>query len=310
MKRIKLLTVLLISGVSIGVIGSGLQQMASEPDNRIREGGRTGAALVLLSATLSGYAGTFDNRSDAIRAAAADRRYRLVHGRGMSGYLGLPALWFGHAWESVETPNVNARTLTSPEVAVPKCEAVVCESPTVIGARTITSPGVPSRTVESDSRDVARLCTAIICVGPFTIPSAMIGPTPATKDRSVTSPAVTVAAACTDASLACSGRTVLPERSFVTPSTAAWPLFPSGSMSAGTSPFSGHFEPSDARLAWFEPIVVTAYVPDVGSIPVSLCPNGCAVPMPPNGTLQGSITITLKAGDNERSATIPIDLRW
>jgi hypothetical protein len=179
-----------------------------------------------------------------------------------------------------------------------------------VPASTATSPDVPSRTVENKAREVGRLCRAIICVGPFTIPAVLFGPTPAVGDRSATTPPVTVPAACTEISVACSDRTLVEQRRLDTPSLTSWPIVGAGSVSARTSELSGSLDRSSERIASFDPVAFVAYLPGVGSIPITLCPAGCSVPMPPGGTMHGTVTVELRVGSNERTATIPIDLRW
>ena len=184
----------------------------------------------------------------------------------------------GQSVPGTSTPGVPGKTITTDPVVTPAtCTLQACTQPTVIPAQ--STPPAPQQCVPP-----------LVCVGP-------IGPQPLTPEE-------TVAPLCTLASAICFPPTeIVPSTTVVTPGVPPQVLTPPISVSVSTTGFTGAIEPNAGEFTSIGPLTL-----QVGPVPVTLCPSSCPVPVPPEGRLAGSVTITVVTGSQTLTQTVPVNV--
>ncbi len=217
--------------------------------------------------------------------------------------------------------------VTTPPVTVPEvCQVdLVCDdgvyvppqsvSTPPVGPQTISTPPVGPQTVYTPPVDVPEACVLpvilkLICVGPFTIAPQTVGPTPPIGSQSVTTPPVqsetvttppvTVPAVCDAAGEACIGPITIPGQYLGT--------IPSLAMSVEFEDYTAVVDTRLGMMGSVGPIYEEIVIPNVTTIPISVCPNTCPVPLVPEASSQGGVRVFVQAGgDVLLDQTIPLN---
>jgi hypothetical protein len=108
-------------------------------------------------------------------------------------------------------------------------------------------------------------------------------------------PAGTVPAFCDVAEPACIGPFVLPGGTTLTPEVV---------VTLETSGAAGSAVPSVGNTVG--PIPVTVPVPVIGDVTLTLCPDGCPLPVEAHGTVGGEVHVTWSVDGDEQSLAVPI----
>ncbi|HVL88114.1 MAG TPA: hypothetical protein VM681_08960 [Candidatus Thermoplasmatota archaeon] len=209
------------------------------------------------------------------------------------------------------TPAVPPQSVTTPGVtAPPTCSVQACDEPTTVSdEQTITSPEVPPQTITTPSVLIPQVCTplGLVCVGPFTIPEQTVGPTPGLPSQNATVPAIVLPAVCSMAPNACLPATeVLPPQTIDVPGNDPMPLTPAVRVGVATDDFVLEVDPHLGETSAVGPVTVEIPTP-FGPFPVTVCASTCPAPVPPSASAQGSVTVLVAVGDEEKSVTVGVD---
>lgn len=195
----------------------------------------------------------------------------------------------------VATPAVPNQTVgpTPPVGTPPTCDVDPCqEETTVVDEQTVTTPEVP----------VEQTCTPadIVCVGPFTIPSQEVGPTPP----------VSTPAACdaTEDAICLGPVTVLGPQEEQTPGVGSIPLTPPATVSAQLADTNLVLAPQIGETDSVGPFNLTVTVPVIGEVPIVVCASECPVPATPGFSVEGELTVTVTVGEDSHTTSVPVDL--
>ncbi|HEV3475524.1 MAG TPA: fibronectin type III domain-containing protein [Actinomycetota bacterium] len=210
----------------------------------------------------------------------------------------VPATTLGTSLPGQEA-SVPSRSETTPALETPAtCSAEPCATATTVSGTTPQLGGGSGGTPE-----VPRTCAPALCVGP--VPAFQGGERPSIPPQTLTA---TVTPLCEIAPGVClGGMTLLPGQTVSTP--GAGPLTTPGlTVLVAASGFVASVEPLGAASTAIGPIDLAVPLPRDASIPVTICPDVCSVPLPADGSLSGEFTITVASGDIGDTVSVPVNV--
>lgn len=210
--------------------------------------------------------------------------------------------------DRVSSPAIERRQLSIERIAAPGC-GDTCDARPDVGRHSASTPEVDRMIVATPDVDVPATCAGTLaCVGSFTVPSALLAKTPHVASQKVATPGVRLPSTCATASVACDGLALKGWTVGYTPSIDSLGVTPPISVSLDATGWQADMESRVGETWSVKPLAFNVKVPGLGSIPVTLFPEGLALPMVPEVGLDGAFTLTVRIGAQRFSETVPVRL--
>lgn len=212
---------------------------------------------------------------------------------------------------ATRTPTINGVNATVPAIETPGCSRY-CPGDTTADVPDISTPAVRSLERHTDPLRFSPTCVgALACVGSFTVPSISTGPTPEVDRMTVAGPSATVESPCTATPATanvCNGLELQGFSVALVPSVDSQQVAPAISARLYWNTLHTAAPAAGGDTQYIAPISRTLDVPLIGSVPVTLFPQGLRIPATEGTAAQGHLTLVITVGGATLSQAIPVDV--
>lgn len=206
----------------------------------------------------------------------------------------------------VSTPPISDTTVATPTSVGRPCSLPACDEGVSTPPVDVATPSVASITLSTDPVTVKGACTPVACLSSFTLPSLSVGPTPAVASQRVRAQSVAPPAACQLAGVACRPIELPGLASASVPAIGPLALVPGVAAKLSTTDWTLWTSPNLGGTSRLAPRQVAVPVAGIGTVNVTLFPNGIDLPALPGAGMTGTLRLTILAGDRVISTATPV----